>query len=44
MGPSPVSGNVTIGNAGGSQPFGIVQPLQAIQFIICVQGLYPSRN
>lgn len=39
-----VTGNVTIGNAGGSQPFSIVQPLLAIQFIICVQGLFPSRN
>lgn len=38
------TGNVTIGNAGGGMPFGILQPLQAIQFIICMQGVYPSRN
>jgi microcystin-dependent protein len=33
-----------IGLAGGSQPFSIVQPFQCINFIICTEGLFPSRN
>ncbi len=44
LAPGAVSGSVTIGNAGASQPFSIVQPISAIQFIIAVQGIYPSRN
>jgi microcystin-dependent protein len=44
MGPAAVSGTVTIGNAGGSQPISILQPLQAIQFIFCLEGIFPSRN
>jgi len=44
LSPAPVTGTVTIGNAGGSQPFSIVQPLQAIQFIIALEGIYPQRN
>ncbi len=39
-----VTGSVVIGNAGGSQPFSIVQPLQAIQYIFCLEGIFPSRN
>lgn len=38
-----VTGEVVIGHAGGSQPFEIVQPVLAIQYIICVEGLYPPR-
>jgi microcystin-dependent protein len=33
-----------IGFAGGSQPFSIIQPLLAINFIICIFGVFPSRN
>jgi microcystin-dependent protein len=29
---------------GGSEAFGIVQPYQCINFIICTEGLFPSRN
>lgn len=29
--------------AGGSQPFGIVQPSLAMNYIICIAGIYPSR-
>lgn len=39
-----VSGEVTIGNNGGGQPFGIVQPYLAINYIICIAGVFPSRN
>jgi microcystin-dependent protein len=34
----------TIGNAGGNLPVSIVQPYLAINFIIALQGIYPSRN
>ncbi|HWD94748.1 MAG TPA: tail fiber protein [Verrucomicrobiae bacterium] len=34
----------TIGNSGGSQPFPIVQPYLVINFIIALQGIFPSRN
>jgi microcystin-dependent protein len=30
-------------NAGGSLPLSIVQPFLVINFIICVEGIYPSR-
>jgi microcystin-dependent protein len=32
------------GPTGGSQPFSILQPYLAINWCICLQGLYPSRN
>ena len=40
----PVTGTVTIGMAGGSQPLPIVQPYLVVQSIICLQGIFPSRN
>jgi microcystin-dependent protein len=33
-----------IGTAGGSQPFSIVQPYLCVNFIIALQGIFPSRN
>jgi microcystin-dependent protein len=33
-----------IGLAGGNQPFSIEQPYLGINFIICMEGIYPSRN
>jgi microcystin-dependent protein len=33
-----------IGFAGGSQPLPIMQPYMAMNYIICLEGLYPSRN
>jgi microcystin-dependent protein len=36
-------GAVTVGDTGGSRPFEIVNPLQAVNFAICTNGLYPSR-
>ncbi len=29
---------------GGNQPFSIVQPYLAMNFVICTQGIFPSRN
>ena len=34
----------TIGVAGGSQPHQNMSPFLALNFIIAVQGIYPSRN
>jgi len=36
--------SVSIGIAGGSQPLSIVQPYLGLNFIIAVEGIYPSRN
>jgi microcystin-dependent protein len=32
------------GPAGGNQPFSIIQPVLGINFVICMEGIYPSRN
>ena len=34
----------TIGIAGGGQPFNNMQPYLGMNFIICLQGIFPSRN
>ena len=34
----------TIANAGGNLPFTVIQPYLAINFIIALQGIFPSRN
>ena len=34
----------SIGATGNNQPFGVVQPFQAINYIIALQGIFPSRN
>ena len=36
--------SVTAGMAGGSQPFSVVQPFQCVNYIICLEGIFPSRN
>jgi microcystin-dependent protein len=36
--------NATIGNAGGGQPLGIRSPFLAMNYIICLSGIFPSRN
>ncbi|WP_205510666.1 phage tail protein [Longitalea arenae] len=41
---SPVSGNITTNIAGGSQPFSIMQPYLAMNYVIALEGIYPSRN
>ena len=33
-----------IGTAGSGQPFGIMQPYLVINYIIALQGIFPSRN
>lgn len=39
--PLPV---VTLQSAGSSQPHNNTQPVLALNFIICLEGIYPSRN
>ena len=34
----------SIGAAGGGQPFNNEQPYLALNYIICLEGIYPSRN
>lgn len=36
--------NITINNTGGNQAFDIMQPSLGINYIICLQGIFPSRN
>ena len=43
-GTTTVQGNVTIGNNGGNQSFDNRQPYTVIRYIICTQGLFPSRS
>ncbi|TGE27356.1 phage tail protein [Hymenobacter metallicola] len=40
---TPVAGGQTSA-AGNSQPVSVMQPYLGINYIICLQGLYPSRN
>jgi len=41
---SPPIPNVTIGIAGSSLPHNNIQPVLAVSYIICIEGLFPSRN
>ncbi len=34
----------TIGNTGGNLPHNNMQPFQVLHYIICLNGIYPSRN
>ena len=34
----------TLGVTGGSQPHNNLQPFLGLNYIICVEGIYPSRN
>ncbi len=36
--------SATEGSAGGNQPFNNMQPYQVLNFIIAMQGVFPSRN
>ena len=41
---SKIDGTVGIGNTGGSQPHENRQPFNTVNFMICIEGLYPSPN
>jgi microcystin-dependent protein len=34
----------TVSAAGGSQPFSKMQPYLGLRYIICIEGIYPTRN
>lgn len=40
----PITTTITINPAGNSQAIGIQQPYLGLNYIICLQGIYPSRN
>lgn len=42
--PGAVTGSVTVGNAGGNQPHENRQPWIGLRYIICLQGIFPSRS
>ncbi|MBN3518962.1 phage tail protein [Algoriphagus lutimaris] len=42
--PTSTMASNAIGNSGGNIPFNIRNPYLAANYIICLQGLYPSRN
>jgi microcystin-dependent protein len=46
MSPTCISATttVTVAPAGGSQPVGILQPFLVMNYSICTQGVFPSRN
>lgn len=39
-----LTGTVTVGNTGNQQPFNNMQPVLVINWVICMQGLFPSRS
>lgn len=41
---APMGGSVVVGVAGASSPLNIEQPYLGMNIIICLQGIYPSRN
>lgn len=42
QGPNVIS--TTIGASGGNQPFSILEPYLAVNYVICMYGIFPSRN
>lgn len=41
---SAVTNNLLIGAAGGTQPFSILSPFVALNYILATEGIFPSRN
>lgn len=41
---NPGAVQTVIGDAGGSQPHNNMQPYLGVNYIICMEGIYPSRN
>lgn len=40
----PVTGAITLSVAGSGIPFSVIQPVNALNYIVCLEGIYPSRN
>lgn len=42
---TPINGiSVSVGPAGGSQPVNNIQPCLGLNYIICMEGIYPTRD
>ena len=41
---APFNATIALGPVGNSIPFNLVQPYISINYIICMQGVYPARN
>jgi microcystin-dependent protein len=41
---APLTSNLTVGINGGSQPFSIMPPYLGMNYIICLFGIFPSRD
>lgn len=41
---APVPNNLAVGISGSSQPFNNLQPYMGMNYIMCVEGIFPSRN
>jgi microcystin-dependent protein len=40
----PLTMQATVGVAGGNQAFSITSPYLTLNYVICMQGIFPSRN
>ncbi|WP_217875909.1 phage tail protein [Flavobacterium sp. FPG59] len=40
----PINASITIGINGGNQPIPVQQPYLGMNYIICLMGIFPSRN
>ena len=43
-GETTVNGTVNVSKSGGNQPVNNIQPVIGINYIICINGLFPARN
>lgn len=41
---APLQSNLAIGVSGGSQPFSIMPPYLGMNYVICMFGIFPSRD
>jgi microcystin-dependent protein len=41
---APAQSSLAVGISGGSQPFSIMPPYAGMNYIICLEGIFPSRN
>jgi len=41
---APAANSGSLSPTGNSLPFGILQPIMATNYIICLEGIYPSRD
>ncbi len=42
--PTAIMGNQSLSPVGGNQPYNIMQPSLGINFIICLEGIWPSKH